>query len=516
MLQINNLSIYIQNRLLVNNINLSINKGEMFALLGESGSGKSLTALSIMRLLPGNALYGAKTSIKLEQQELLDLSNRQMRSIRRQKLGMIFQDPMTSLNPVMTIGKQLAEALHDTPDKDHLIHLLERVKIPDPATRLNCYPHELSGGMKQRVIIAMALASKPSLLIADEPTTALDVTTQAEILLLLREIVKADNMSLLFITHDLALAAQNADQIAVMQKGNIVEQGPSKQFFSAAQDPYSQKLLQSLPDNLQLDIASPGHEQILRVNNLRVYFPIRAGLFRHTVGYIKAVDDASFVVNKGETLAVVGESGSGKTTLGKAILGLVPETQGSIDVGRERLQVIFQDPFAALDPKLRIYDSLTEGIKNDANKDQAVDRLLLAVGLPHEYKWRFAHELSGGERQRVCIARALTVKPDIIICDEPTSSLDVSVQAQVLQLLVKLQREYSLTYIFITHDISLVRLLAHRVVVIYQGKIVETGAKHDVLASPQHEYTKKLLNSVPTISPLGNQLIRLSKFSPRV
>lgn len=500
MLQIENLKICIKDKLLVDDISFKINHGEMFGLLGESGSGKSLTALSIMRLLPSNAYYGSQSSIKLEQQELLDLSNRQMRNIRRQKLGMIFQDPMTSLNPVMTIGDQLAEAVQGVVDEDQLIALLEKVKIPQPAARLKSYPHELSGGMKQRVIIAMALASKPSLLIADEPTTALDVTTQADILLLLRDIIKADNMALLFITHDLALAAQNADQIAVMQKGSIVEQGPSKKFFKSAQDSYSKKLLQSLPDNLQLDLAQPSHEQVLAVKNLRVHFPIRAGIFRRTVGYVKAVDDVGFTVKKAETLAVVGESGSGKTTLGKAILGLLQETQGKIDLGNERLQVIFQDPFAALDPKLRIYDSLIEGIKNKADKEQIIDRLLTAVGLPHEYKWRFAHEISGGERQRVCIARALTVNPDIIICDEPTSSLDVSVQAQVLELLVKLQREYSLTYIFITHDISLVRLLAHNVVVMYKGKIIEAGDKQQVLNAPQHEYTKKLLDSVPSIN----------------
>ncbi len=499
MLQIKDLSIYIKGQLLVDNISFSIKQGEMFALLGESGSGKSLTALSIMRLLPANALYGNKSSICLQEKELLDLTNRQMRTVRRQRLGMIFQDPMTSLNPVMTIGKQLSEAVQGTPDKEELISLLEKVKISQPAERLNNYPHELSGGMKQRVIIAMALASKPSLLIADEPTTALDVTTQAEILKLLRDIIYAENMALLFITHDLALAAQNADQIAVMQKGCIVEQAASKQFFKSAKDPCSKKLLQSLPDNLHLDLANPSNEQILSAQSLRVYFPIRSGIFKRTVGYVKAVDEVDFTLNKRETLAVVGESGSGKTTLGKAILGLLPEARGNISRGNDRLQVIFQDPFSALDPKLRIYDSLVEGIRHENDKDKTIDKLLAAVGLPEEYKWRFAHEISGGERQRVCIARALTVKPDIIICDEPTSSLDVSVQAQVLELLTKLQREYGLTYIFITHDISLVRLLAHKVIVMYKGKIVEAGDKEQVLNSPQHDYTKRLLDSVPSV-----------------
>lgn len=499
MLQINDLSIYIKDQLLVDNISFSIKQGEMFALLGESGSGKSLTALSIMRLLPANALYGNKSSICLQEKELLELTNSQMRNVRRQSLGMIFQDPMTSLNPVMTIGNQLSEAVQGTPDKEELISLLDKVKISQPAERLNNYPHELSGGMKQRVIIAMALASKPSLLIADEPTTALDVTTQAEILKLLRDIIYAENMALLFITHDLALAAQNADQIAVMQKGCIVEQAASKQFFKSAKDPYSKRLLQSLPDNLHLDLAKPSNEQILSAQNLRVYFPIRSGIFKRTVGYVKAVDEVGFILNKGETLAVVGESGSGKTTLGKAILGLLPEANGNISIGNDRLQVIFQDPFSALDPKLRIYDSLVEGIRHENDKDKTIDKLLAAVGLPQEYKWRFAHEISGGERQRVCIARALTVKPDIIICDEPTSSLDVSVQAQVLELLTKLQREYGLTYIFITHDISLVRLLAHKVIVMYKGKVVEAGDKEQVLNSPQHDYTKRLLDSVPSV-----------------
>lgn len=504
MLKVENLSIMIKKKTLVDNVSFAIQQKQMFALIGESGSGKSLTALGIMRLLVSSAAYSATSKISLENTSVLDLSERQMRTIRGRKISMIFQDPMTSLNPVLTVGAQLREVLqvHHRYSRQAVLDLLDAVKIPQATQRINCFPHELSGGMKQRVMIAMALACKPSLLIADEPTTALDVTTQAEILALLRELSQQEDMALLFITHDLALAAENSDQIAVMQHGKLIEQCATSAFFSKAHNAYSQKLLNSLPSMLHLDVQQPTSDTILTVQNLKVYFPIKHGLLRRTIGYVKAVDDVSFTVARGETLAIVGESGSGKSTIGKALLRLLPEATGNINAASNKLQVIFQDPYSSLDPKLRIIDTLTEGIAKNPSKAGKIDQLLQQVGLLPEHKWRFPHEFSGGERQRICIARALTVDPEIIICDEPTSSLDVSVQAQVLALLVKLQSEFKLTYVFITHDISLVKLLAHKVAVMYQGKIVEYGMTDAVLQNPQQEYTKKLLAAVPELKIL--------------
>lgn len=532
MLEVINLSTLISNateqwQTIVNNISFKINPGEVFALIGESGSGKSITALSLTRLLPAKAAYSKESKVLLHGQDILNLPEKDMRKIRGADIAMIFQDPMASLNPIFTVGQQIVEVLklhrelYGRQAYIEALRLLDAVKITNPVRRLDSYPHELSGGMQQRVMIAMALACKPSLLIADEPTTALDVTTQASILALLQDLQQQEGMAMLLITHDLAIASQVANRIAVMQSGMIVEQNTSKNFFAKPQNPYSIKLLQSLPSMLQLkQIKISAIEEILHVKDLKVYFPVKKGLFRRTVDYIKAVDGIDFNLYKGQTLALVGESGSGKSTVAKAILALLKEARGEVDyngqnlltlskkqwlLNRHELQIIFQDPFSALNSKLRVLDSLEEGMKiqnrlTPQERLAKIDALLLQVGLKPEYKWRYPHEFSGGERQRLCIARALTVDPKIIICDEPTSSLDVSVQAQVLSLLLKLQQEHNLTYLFITHDLNIVRLLAHEVAVMKEGKIVEFGKTIEVLNNPRNPYTQSLLAAVPKLA----------------
>lgn len=528
MLEISKLTTYISAVTVVDDLSLTIESGEVLALIGESGSGKSMTALSIMRLLPEKAAYSVQSKICMRGVNLLDLTEKQMRAVRGQDICMIFQDPMTCLNPVLTIGEQLLEVLnlqHTCIGRENYIEalrLLDAVKISDPVRRFDCYPHELSGGMKQRIMIAMALAGKPSLLIADEPTTALDVTTQAEILKLMIELQRKEKMSMLLITHNLAIAAQIADRVAVMQAGKIVEQNTREKFFAGPKHPYSQKLLNSLPEMLKHTNNQNQHtETILSVRSLKVHFPIKEGLLRKTVDYIKAVDGIDFTLHAGETLALVGESGCGKTTAGKALLSLVEGASGEVIYNRQNLlqlserdwrplrsdlQIIFQDPFASLNPKLMIIDSLEEGLKlhykqrSRADRLAKIDSLLLQVGLKPEHKSRYPHEFSGGERQRICIARALTLDPKIIICDEPTSSLDVSIQAQVLTLLQDLQKQHNLAYLFISHDLTVVSLLAHRVAVMYQGSIVEHGITSEILNNPQHPYTKSLIAAVPKIN----------------
>lgn len=532
MLKVSNLSTWIQRGQewlrAVDNISFNIEPGAVFALIGETGCGKSMTALSIMRLLPPVASYLPQSIIKLYDKNIIDLTEKQMRTVRGGDIGMIFQDPMSCLNPVLTIGDQLCEVLSKHQQLTgrasyvEALRLLDAVRIPAPVDRYSCYPHELSGGMKQRVMIAMALAGKPSLLIADEPTTALDVTTQAQILQLISEIQQQQNMALLLITHDLAVAAQMADHVAVMRGGQIVEQATRDKFFAAPKHPYSQQLLASVPSLQVAKTASVNNftQPILSVRNLKVHFPVRKGLLRKTTGYIKAVDGVDFNLYSGETLALVGESGCGKTTIGKALLALSDYVSGEVMFAqqdilkltakqmrkmRAELQIIFQDPFASLNPKLRVVDSLEEGMLTQAKYKQRevrlakIDELLQQVGLTPEHKWRYPHEFSGGERQRICIARALAVEPKIIVCDEPTSSLDVSVQAQVLNLLQTLQQAHNLTYLFITHDLAVVNLLAQRVAVMYLGRIVETGLTAEVLTNPKHPYTQALLAAVPKI-----------------
>ena len=513
----------------VDGVDFRILPGETFALLGESGSGKSVTALSITRLLPGTAeITGA---VEFKGMDLLALPMTRMRSFRGRHIAMIFQEPQTSLNPALTVGMQIGETLEQhrnltgRAQKERVIELLEAVEIPDPALRMREYPHQFSGGMKQRVMLAMALAGEPDLLIADEPTTALDVTTQARILALLKKIQRDTGMAMLFITHDLAVASQVADRVAVMNKGKLVETAPARQFFSQPQHPYSKQLFDSLPDaskyiDRDAGVVLPAQEPMLRVSELKVHFPVQKGLFGRPAGYLRAVDGVSLELAQGRTLAVVGESGSGKTTLGKGILQLLKPAGGAVFIMGDKLsdlsplqlrqrradmQVVFQDPFSSMNPLMMVKDIIEEGMStlgtenNAAHRQSLVDQLLIQVGLEPGHKYRYPHEFSGGQRQRICIARALAVRPKLLVCDEPTSALDVTVQARILELLASLQEELGLAYLFITHNISVVASFAHEVAVMYRGRIVEQGATGTVLTSPRHEYTKNLLAAVPTI-----------------
>lgn len=614
----------------VDGLTLQILKGETFALLGESGCGKSMTALSVMRLLPeaGEIVAG---SIRMDKEDLLLLPEAVMRSVRGKRISMIFQEPMLSLNPVMTVADQIGEvlkrhfSLHGAAAQERILEILNQVGIPDASRRMGEYPFQFSGGMKQRVMIAMALAGGPDLLIADEPTTALDVTIQSQVLDLMRNLQQRAGMAILLITHDLAVAAQMAHRVAVMYAGEIIETATREAFFRNPAHPYSQKLFASLPgkarrrQGLRLaaiggnvpplsrefvgcrfadrcdhawklchevapgwsmvanghrvrchlfnedgrrsaqdsrlgrhesETSVPGSERLKRPNpqpelnselpvanscllsvtGLKVYFPIRKGLMKSIAGYVKAVDDVSLEIRQGKTLALVGESGCGKTTVGKSILQLIPPSAGSVrynglelvGMDRDRLrrmraefQLIFQDPYSSLNPRMRIVDIIEEGINalsvDDGDKasypehhsgipkERRVDALLESVGLPTETKWRYPHEFSGGQRQRIAIARALAVNPKLIVCDEPTSALDVSVQAQILNLLKELQDRLRLAYLFITHNISVVEYIADEVAVMYLGRIVEQGSVDEVLGNPKHPYTQALLSAVPVI-----------------
>ena len=513
----------------VDGVDFRIQQGETFALLGESGSGKSVTALSITRLLPRTAeISGA---VVFNGMDLLVLSKKKMRSFRGRHIAMIFQEPQTSLNPALTVAKQVGETLAQhrnlsgRAQKKRVVELLEAVEIPDPAQRMDEYPHQFSGGMKQRVMLALALAGEPDLLIADEPTTALDVTTQARILALLKKTQGDTGMAMLFITHDLAVASQVADRVAVMNKGKLVETASTRRFFSRPQHPYSKILFDSLPDASKNRVRDAGEaplqaEPMLRVSELKVHFPVQTGFFGRPAGYLRAVDGVSLELAQGRTLAVVGESGSGKTTLGKGILQLLKPAGGAVfltgdnlsDLSASQLrqrrtdmQVVFQDPFSSMNPQMMVKDIIEEGMlslgaeKNSRVRQALVDELLDQVGLEPDFKYRYPHEFSGGQRQRICIARALAVRPKLLICDEPTSALDVTVQARILELLASLQEELGLAYLFITHNISVVASFAHDVAVMYQGRIVEQGATGSVLSAPRHEYTKTLLSAVPTI-----------------
>ena len=524
---------------IVNNISFTIERGETFVLLGESGSGKSITALSIMRLLPA-AIKISDGSVILHTTNLFQLPENKMRKIRGAKIGMIFQEPQTSLNPVLTAGQQISETLrqHDNLSKKQCIkrsiELLDAVGIPDAERRINEYPHQFSGGMKQRIMIAIALAGKPDLLIADEPTTALDVTIQAQVLNLLRKLQSETGMSILFITHDIGVAAQMADHIAVMQNGSIVELKTKKELFSNPENSYTQKLFDAIPswekrteENEIEEIERSEHTSLLKVKDLKVYYPIRKGIFKRTIGHVRAVDSVTIDLHAGETVAIVGESGSGKTTMGKGILQLLEVTSGDItyqktDLNkldapslrklRSDIQIVFQDPYSSMNPRMMVNDIIQEGMlaqgvgESKKERDEHTVKLLEQVGLLPEHRYRYPHEFSGGQRQRICIARALAVKPKLIICDEPTSALDVSVQAQILSLLKDLQKEYQLGYLFITHNISVVEYIAHYVAVMYEGKIVEQGAVEKILKNPKNPYTKNLLSAVPRIELQSNSL----------
>ncbi|MDQ3187101.1 MAG: ABC transporter ATP-binding protein [Pseudomonadota bacterium] len=614
----------------VDGLTLQILEGETFALLGESGCGKSMTALSIMRLLPeaGEIVAG---SIRIGGDDLLLLPEVAMRSVRGKRISMIFQEPMLSLNPVMTVAEQIGEVLRrhfnlrGAAAQKRIMEILNQVGIPDASRRMTEYPFQFSGGMKQRMMIAMALAGEPELLIADEPTTALDVTIQAQMLDLMRDLQRRNGMAVLLITHDLAVAAEMAHRVAVMYAGEIVEMATREKFFRNPAHPYSQKLFASLPgkarrrQGLRLAAISGnvpplsrefvgcrfadrcdhawelchevapgwsavagGHQVkchlfngnsrprvqepafatqkpesiqgversgrcdlqttlnlesgtfsscLLSVNDLKVYFPIHKGLMKSVRGYVKAVDGVSLSIRQGKTLALVGESGCGKTTVGKGILQLIPPSAGSVRYNglelvrlernqlrqmRAEFQLIFQDPYASLNPRMRIVDIIEEGmnalkVEDDKTSDAGhhstnpkggrVDALLQSVGLPPEAKWRYPHEFSGGQRQRIAIARALAVNPRLIVCDEPTSALDVSVQAQILNLLKALQSSLGLSYLFITHNIAVVEYIADEVAVMYLGRIVEQGSVEEVLDSPKHPYTQALLSAVPVIEP---------------
>ena len=624
---------------IVDGISFDIAAGETFALLGESGCGKSMTALSLMRLLPDGVVHEAG-AVWLDGAALQQLPEREMRAVRGGTMAMIFQEPGLSLNPVMTVGQQIAEvlALHGYPQStpppltpsnppfqggaqlpplirggvgrgsigQRCIALLEQVGIPDAPRRVHEYPFQFSGGMKQRVMIAMALAGNPKLLIADEPTTALDVTIQAQVLQLLRDTQRENGMAVLLITHDLGVVAENAHRVAVMYAGEIVEQASRAELFAKPLHPYTQKLFAALPDAARRGLALtaiPGsvpplgsitqgcrfaprcdkawalcHEQtpewtkigegqgvrchlysepvagssllvakgenqatksgqegvgyplpatsnpLLQVSDLQVHFPIRKGILQRVVGSVKAVDGVSLEIKQGRTLALVGESGCGKTTLGKALLQLIRPTAGSVRFAgseliglaagelrsqRAAMQMVFQDPYASLNPKLRVAEILEEGMSalnmggSSLARQAHIDGLLDKCGLARAAKWRYPHEFSGGQRQRIAIARALAVSPKLLICDEPTSALDVSVQAQILNLLKSLQAELGLSYLFITHNLAVVEYLAHEVCVMYRGKVVERGTAEQVLRAPQHDYTKTLLAAVPRIGGAG-------------
>ncbi|OQX11109.1 MAG: ABC transporter ATP-binding protein [Thiothrix lacustris] len=517
----------------VDDISFSIAKGETFCLVGESGSGKSISALSVIRLLPQGLASHPHGEILFNGRDVLRMEDAQLRELRGSQIAMIFQEPMTSLNPVFTIGEQISEALQlhrpqmsDEEAQERVLLALEQVQIPHARERLRDYPHQLSGGQRQRVMIAMALACEPELLIADEPTTALDVTVQAEILRLLRKLQDDTGMSTLFITHDFGVVAQMAQQVGVMQRGKLVEVGSTQQVLRHPQHPYTQQLLAAVPENLKRErkevlssVNAPS--PLLSIRNLNVWFPLRKGIFRRTVDHLRAVDNVSLSVTAGQIVALVGESGCGKTTLGRAVLQLEKPTSGSIQLHgqeltglsaselrplRPKMQMVFQDPQSSLNPRLLIETTLTEPMKVHgigANQEERLERaaqILADLQMPREALWRYPHEFSGGQRQRIGLARALVLNPEFIVCDEITSALDVSVQAEILQLLLKIRADRNLTLLFITHNIGVVEYLSDQTVVMYKGKVVEQGATAQVCGDPQNAYTQKLLAAVPRLT----------------
>jgi microcin C transport system ATP-binding protein len=499
----------------VDRISYEIKRGECVALVGESGSGKSVSALSILKLLPYPTASHPSGSIRFKGQELLGLSEREIRGLRGNDISIIFQEPMTSLNPLHNIESQIVEILQlhqgisGAKARARTLELLTQVGIPEPQTRLASYPHQLSGG--QRVMIAMALANEPDLLIADEPTTALDVTVQAQILALLAEIRARLGMSLLFITHDLGIVRRIADVVCVMNGGRIVEQGPVEQVFTAPKHPYTRALLAAEP---KPDPAPPrpGSPVVMSTDDLKVWFPVKRGLLRSTVGHIKAVDGVTLSVRKGETLGVVGESGSGKTTLGLALLRLISSDGPIVFLGhdiqglrfkamrpfRRDMQIVFQDPFGALSPRMSVGDIVAEGLSvhqpslSREERETRVIKALKDVGMDPATRFRYPHEFSGGQRQRISIARAVVLEPNFVVLDEPTSALDMLFQAQMVDLLRELQRKHDLTYMFISHDLRVVASLASHLIVMRQGKVVEEGPASELFKSPKTDYTRAL------------------------
>lgn len=502
---------------ILNSVTFSVNKGETLALVGESGSGKSITAHALMRLFTHSNSWKISGQIEFQQHELMSLSERRMRGIRGNQIGMIFQEPMVSLNPLHKIGRQLTETvevhrgLRKNKANQLALEWLQKVGINEPQKKINAYPHELSGGERQRVMIAIALINEPALLIADEPTTALDVSVQAQILELLRSLQKQLNMAMLFITHDLSIVKKIADRVAVMKEGQLIECQKTSQLFESPIHSYTQKLINSDPSGRPVVIDQPS-TPLLKTDNLNVWFPIKTGIFKRTTDYVKAVTNASFMVNEGHSFGIVGESGSGKSTTGLAILRLV-DSEGQIQFDneqiennnrkqmlpfRQRMQVVFQDPFSALNPRMSVSQIIGEGLLIHQNltveqQDKAICHVMNEVGLDSNTKDRYPNEFSGGQRQRIAIARALILKPRFILLDEPTSSLDRTVQAQVLQLLKSLQKKYKLTYLFISHDLNVVRSLCHHTLVMKGGHIIEQGPTEQLFNSPKHDYTKKLI-----------------------
>ncbi|MBB3561922.1 microcin C transport system ATP-binding protein [Rhizobium sp. BK512] len=519
--------------LAVDRISFDIQKGEVLALVGESGSGKSVSANSVLRLLPYPAASHPSGEILFKGKDLLKASDREMRAVRGNDITMIFQEPMTSLNPLHTIEGQIAEilALHQgitgQAARTRVLELLNQVGIREPEKRLKAYPHELSGGQRQRVMIAMALANRPELLIADEPTTALDVTVQAQILELLRKLKGEHGMSMLFITHDLGIVRKFADRVCVMTKGKIVETGPVEEVFTNPQHDYTRHLLASEPrgDPPATDASKP---VVMEGNDIKVWFPIKAGFMRKVVDHVKAVDGIDLTLRAGQTLGVVGESGSGKTTLGLALTRLI-SSKGRISfVGkdiasysftdmrplRNQLQVVFQDPYGSLSPRMSVGDIVAEGLKvherslSSEERDQRVCWALEEVGLDPLTRWRFPHEFSGGQRQRIAIARAMVLKPRFVMLDEPTSALDMSVQAQVVDLLRDLQKKHDLAYLFISHDLKVVKALANDVIVMRFGKVVEQGPSADIFQAPKDDYTKALMAAAFNIEAVPTSAVQ--------
>jgi microcin C transport system ATP-binding protein len=518
--------------LAVDRVSFAIGRGECVALVGESGSGKSVSALSVLKLLPYPTASHPSGAVRFKGRDLLTLPENEMRAIRGNDISIIFQEPMTSLNPLHTIEAQIGEVLQlhnglrGAAARARIVELLTQVGIPEPETRLGSYPHQLSGGQRQRVMIAMALANEPDLLIADEPTTALDVTVQAQILKLLTDIRTRLGMSMLFITHDLGIVRRIADTVCVMNGGKIVEQGPVEQVFTAPQHPYTRALLAAEP---KPDPAPPRPDApvVMASDDLKVWFPIKRGLLRKTVGHIKAVDGVTVSVRQGETLGVVGESGSGKTTLGLALLRLISSNGPIVFLGRDiqglrfkemrpirrDMQIVFQDPYGALSPRMSVGDIVAEGLGvhqpslTEAESEARVVKALTDVGLDPQTRFRYPHEFSGGQRQRISIARAVVLEPNFVVLDEPTSALDMLFQAQMVDLLRDLQRKRDLTYMFISHDLRVVASLASNLIVMRHGKVVEEGAAAELFRAPKTDYTRALfaaafnIEAAPTIAP---------------
>ena len=523
MLKIENLSVHFtsgEERFeAVKDVSLELEPAQTLALVGESGSGKSVTALSVLRLLPAAETKYVCGRILFRDEDLLSASERRLRSIRGNRVGVIFQEPLSSLNPLHTVEKQIAEvlSLHKGMRGDRarkrVLELLELVGIKDPATRLAAYPHEISGGQRQRVMIAMALATEPDLLIADEPTTALDVTIQNQVMDLLKRLQKQMGMAVLFITHDLSVVRNFADRVAVMYQGRIVETANTEQLFSAPEHEYTRMLLEAEPHGAPVS-APENKEVLLQTDNLKVWFPITKGILKRTVDHFKAVNGISLKVNYGHSLGVVGESGSGKTTLGLAVLRLNQSNgeiwfagkridglrQNKMRPLRREIQVVFQDPFGSLSPRMSVEAIIEEGVilhklGDKEKRRQMLDNVLREVGLDPEVKHRYPHEFSGGQRQRISIARALVLRPKVMVLDEPTSSLDRSVQGQIIDLLRELQKKYALTYIFISHDLKVVRALCHEVLVMRSGEALEYGLAEEIFTTPEHSYTRELIRA---------------------